>query len=156
MQEILTSLPNTFIGWIGVLTVLVFGAVAIYGLFDKRQRERRKETDGSEDRLMDILSKTVTELQKKVDKQTSDIDGLIKEVGELKRDNEKYIKIFQGRDETTTKFYEQAFESMKLAKDTHDAVTTMVKNMEVTNTNATKLIELLGKHLEVLDHKTQN
>jgi len=123
-------------------------------LFDKRSRERKKEVDGSEDRLIDILNKTVNELQKKVDKQSGDIENLIQEVGELKRDNEKYIDIFKGRDESTKEFYKQGFESMKLARETHDAVSTMVKNMEITNQNASKLIELLGKHLEVLDHKT--
>ena len=150
MNEFLTSLPNTGLGWIALIGFFVFGAVAVYGLFDKRSIERKKEVDGSEDRLIDILQKTVKELEVKVNKQSEDIEELSLEVEELRKENKKYIEIFQGRDEETKKFYEQAFESMKLARDTHDAVTTLVKNMEVTNTNATKLIELLGKHLEVL------
>lgn len=152
METLFTSLPNTFLGWMAVITLFVVGSVAVYGLFDKQIRERRKDGNASEDRLIDILKKTVDELETKVNKQTKDIDELTTEVNKLRIDNEKYLSILQGRDAETKEFYKQAFESMKLAHDTHDVVTTLAKNMEVANNNTTRLIDLLGRHIEAIDH----
>ncbi len=154
MKEFLTSLPSTFGGWIVMIGFFVFGAVAIYGLFDKRFKERSKEKtdelDKSEDRLIDVLQKTVTQLETKVNKQTADIEHLTQEVNELKRDNQKYIEIFQGRDSETKKFYESGYAAMKLLNDTHDAVTTMAKSIEDTNKALQALIDLFGKSIDVV------
>lgn len=138
-----------------IITFVIVGAFAVYGIWDKVKRDRQKDTDGTEDRLIDLLKKTVDELEKKVNKQTTDIAELTKKVTHLERENETLVRVLQGRDEQTKEFYKQAFDSMKLAQQTHDVVTTLAKNMEVSNTNTTKLIELMGKHLDVMEKKVK-
>lgn len=152
METFFQSLPNSFIGWAGVLTFFVVGAVAFYGLWDKTSRDRRKDGNASEDRLIDLLKKTVDELERKMNKQTIDIEELSKKITHLEKENETLVKVLQGRDEQTQTFYKQAVESMKVAAETHDVVSTLAKNIEVTNTNTTKLIELMGKHLDHMDN----
>jgi len=159
MEQFLTTIPGTVAAWVVVITLVIGGVLVVIGLWDKKVKERKKETDGSEDRLIEILQTTVNELEKKVDQQTKDIEGLTKTVEELKRDNEKYIDIFKGRDGQTQQFYKEGFEAMKIANLTHDVVTTMAEsvkntneNLKSTNENINKLIDLLGKHLEVSDH----
>lgn len=148
MENIFTTLPSTALGWIALIGFFVFGAVAVYGLFDKRASERKKEVDGSEDRLIDILKKTVDELEKKVDQQTLDIEELSGEVEELRKENRKYIEIFQGRDEQTKEFYKQAYAAMDTIKQSHDILTTVAESIKNTNSAMEKLIGVIEKSIE--------
>lgn len=148
MHELLTTLPGTALGWIALIGFFVFGAVALYGLFDKRAMERKKEVDGSEDRLIDILQKTVKELEVKVNKQTEDIEELSLEVEELRKENKKYIEIFQGRDNETKEFYKRAYATMDIAHQTHDVVTTVAESIKNTNSAMEKLINVIEKSIE--------
>lgn len=151
MESLIGQLP--YAGWIIAIVVLILGVAAgVYMLEGYRSKKKEEETKG-EDRLIDILQKTVTELDKKVTKQDTDIKELTEEVRKVKDENKLLREVLQGRDADSKEFYKQAFESIKLARETHDVVTTLAKNMEVSNSNTTKLIELLGKHLEVIDHK---
>lgn len=153
-NNLFSSLPNTLMGWVAVLTVVVVGGVAVYGIWDRKAKERKKEVDDGEDRLIDILQKTVTELEGKVNKQTDDIKNLTQQVELLNRDNKNYIDIFRGRDEQTQQFYKQGFESMKITQENHDLLTTVATSIQNTNDNMTKLIDILGKHVQIIDHAT--
>jgi len=129
----------------GVISVAIVGGLYVAGLIKGKK-------DDAAGNLIDILQKTVEEMEKKVDKQRIDIDELTTEVEELRKDNKRYIDILQGRDAQTQKFYEAAFESMRVSKETHALVLTMATGMQNTNTNIEKLIELMSKHADVLDH----
>jgi predicted RNase H-like nuclease (RuvC/YqgF family) len=148
-METFFSQPNTFLGWAGIISLVVFGAVAIYGLFDKRNKERTKEVNGSEDRLIDILQKTVSELETKVNKQSKDIENLTVEVHELKKDNEKYIKIFQGRDDATKEYQAKGLEAISKIDEMHNSMSTLVESIKNTNSAMEKLISLVGKSMDI-------
>lgn len=137
-----------------VITLAIGGGLAVYGIWDKVRRDRQKDTDGSEDRLIDLLQKTVNELEKKVNQQTADIKVITTKMQHLEKENETLVRVLQGRDDATQQFYRQMLESIKVTQSTHDTVTTLAKSVQDTVTNMTKLIELLSRHLEVLDHKT--
>jgi len=137
-----------------IVTLVVGGAVAVYGLWDKNVRDRRKDGDQSEDRLIDLLKKTVDELEKKVNQQAADIKVITTKMQHLEKENQTLVKVLQGRDDATQQFYRQMLESIKVTQSTHDTVTTLAKSVQDTVTNMTRLIELLSRHLEVLDHKT--
>jgi len=145
MNVFLTTLPGIIVSIGGVIVVCVIGALYVAGLFKQKK-------DDADDRLIGILQETVGELEKKVDKQGKEIDELTSEVSELRKDNKRYIEILQGRDQQTQKFYEAAFESMKVSKETHSLVASLAASMTDTNTNIAKLIDLLSKHTDVLDH----
>lgn len=155
MQQIAPFLPSDLMGWVAIIGLGIFGAVAIYGLFDRESRERKKkingDLNGSEDRLIDVLKKTVEELERKVNNQTTELKNLTVKVEGLERENETLVKVLQGRDDQTKEFYKQAFESMKVVHTIHDSVTTLERSIQILADNTSKLID-------VIDHsiKTNN
>ncbi len=107
MNQFLTELPNTFLGWVTVIGLVVTGAFALFGVFDKMRRGREDEADENGDRLISILQGTVEQLEKKVNKQTADIEELTGKVNLLSKENETLIKILQGKDERTIAIYKK-------------------------------------------------
>ena len=140
MMAFFTTVPGIITAVGGIIVVIVTGIFYGLGLWKGKK-------DNADDRLINILQKTVDEMEKKVNKQTTDIETLTKEVHELKRDNEKYIDIFKGRDERTDRFYSEGFETMKITHQIHDAVTTMAESIRITNESTNKLIALLEKSI---------
>lgn len=145
MKEFLTTIPGIVISLGAILSVVVIGLLFILGLW-------KKGKNGEDDRLIDILKSTVDALETKVNKQTTDIEALTKEVRDLKRDNEKYIEIFQGRDKETKDFYERAYKAIDTVAQTHDIITTVAESIKNTNSAMEKLIELLSKSVDVVQN----
>lgn len=138
MQEIITALPNTPIGWIGLILAAIAGGFASYMFYNRTK-------DGADDRLINILKNTVDQLEKKVNQQTTDIAELTKKVDALEKENETLVKVLQGKDEETQKFYKQAFEAMAVAKTTHELVVAIGESIKATNQSLTKFIEAEAK-----------
>lgn len=145
-----TFLPSTLDQWIGAIVIVVplsvIGVFAVVGIFDKQKRERKKEQDDADDRLIKLLQQTVTELETKVNKYDADIQNLTKAVTELKTKNQTLLDILQGRDENTQDFYKNANEAIGVAKETNGIV-------KKTNENIEQLIGLMDRHLRVIETK---
>lgn len=149
MYEFITQLPNSPIGWIGLVLAAIAGGFSAYLIYNRQK-------DGADDRLITILKETVDQLEVKVNKQSEDIEKLTKKITSMEHENEVLVKVLQGRDDQTQQFYKQAFEAMKIAHDTHNVVTTLAESIKNTNDNMAKLIELLSKHADIIDHAAQN
>lgn len=134
--------------YIAIATLVVAGGVALYGLWDKSSRERRKDVNEEEDRLITLLQETVKELEKKVVKQGQDIENLSKKVGDLEHENEILVKVLQGRDEQTKEFYKQAYESMKTTNETFKIVSKLAEGFAQSNANIEKLISIIGDQVK--------
>lgn len=163
MTVFLSTVPGIIITIGGIISVLVIGVLYVLGLW-------KKGKDDEDDRLIQTLKETVEALDKKFkvkeeewdnqkkewskrdDELNTKIDTLTRKVGDLEHENETLVKVLQGRDEQTKKFYDQAFESMKVAQSTHEIVVDFASSFKQTNENMAKLIELLGKHVDVADH----
>jgi len=144
ISELITSLPTSPIGWIG----LALGAIAcgfVAYLFYNRQR------DGADDRLIGILKETVEALEKKVDDQkrehdetvgtlTKKIDDLTRKVDDLERENGTLIEVLQGRDKATLEFQKQMLEAVKISMETNGLA-------KETASKIQDLIEIMAKHL---------
>lgn len=141
--------------FIAITTLLVAGGVAVYGLWDKKSTDRRKLVDNEEDRLITILTTTVQELEKKVDKQGQKIGVLSKKVDDLEKENETLIEVLQGRDEATKKFYSQVLAATETAKETNEYVKTIHEENKATNENIKELIHIMGKHVDVMGIQAQ-
>lgn len=129
-------------GFLTVLSVFVFGIVAAFYYFDKERRRRAKEADAADDRLIKLLQETIKELQGKVT-----VLERWKEVAEermtaLKMENSNLVKILQGRDDNTREYQQKALRAMEL--------------VENTNGNVQKLMELMEKHLDIIEKKLVN
>lgn len=97
--------------------------------------------DGADDRLINILKGTVDELDKKVNKQTTDIETLTKKVGELEKENETLVKVLQGRDEATILFQRQMLEMVRVAIETNGLA-------KQTHDSLQNLMDVIREHLE--------
>lgn len=151
MEHFLTTLPGIIVAWTAITTGIIAGALYVIGLIKGKK-------DNADDRLIGILQETVTALEKKVDEQKKEydedkkkldteknelidkVDKLTIKVDTLEKENKTLIEILQGKDEATTKFYEKAFESIEIGKQTHELVVTMSKQHA-------ELMSMLVEHL---------
>lgn len=150
MKEFLSSLPGTVISLGVIATGVIIGCLYLLGLIKGVQDKTEEKKDGAANNLIKILQGTVDELERKVNQQSIDIEKLTKEVHDLKRDNEKYIEIFQGRDKETKEFYKRAYIAMGTVQSTHDMMSTVAESIKNTNTALQGLIEILSKSVDVV------
>jgi septal ring factor EnvC (AmiA/AmiB activator) len=133
----------------GTVVGVIAGILVLIGLFDKKKRAREKEVnegvDGQEDRLIQLLKDTESELNKKMAQQKSDsdsltgiltkkVDDLTTKVDHLEKENAILTKVLQGRDEQTQTFYKKAFE-----------IFVLIEGMSKTQTD---LMRILSNHLK--------
>ncbi len=143
IEKFFNTIPGVVISLGAILAVVVTGLLYVLGLW-------KKGKNGEDDRLINLLKETVDELEKKVNKQTTDIQLLTTKVGDLERDNKKYIEIFQGRDKDSQDFYKAAYSAIDTVHQTHDILTTVAESIKNTNLAMVKLIELIGKSVDVV------
>lgn len=137
MDFLITELPNSAIGWIGLL----IGAVAI-GFMAYLAYNRNR--DGADDRLIKILQTTVEEMEKKVDSQGEEIEELTLKVAALTTTNETLTRILQGRDENTQRFQAEVLAAVKIGGDTNE----IAKRNEVS---LGKLTDLISAHIVAME-----
>lgn len=146
MIELFSSL-----GPLTAVTTIIFGAVAVYGLWDKKSKERKKELDGEEDRLISILQNTVKELEKKVNQQDADIKSLTLKVDALSIENHTLTKVLQGRDEETQKFYKEAYTAMRTVDESYNKLKSLEEVVKEKNHNISELINLVGRQVDAIE-----
>lgn len=126
MDILFSTIPGIIMSIGGLLAISAVGVSYFMGLF-------KKNNDNEDDRLIKILEGTVNALEKKVDDQkiesdktiknlTAKIDSLTRKIINLENENETLVKVLQGRDEVTRKFYEASFKSMETTEMTHALV----------------------------------
>lgn len=141
----------TIIGAFGaVLGIAVGGFLYVAGIFKKGKGQE-------DDRLINILSTTVTELEKKVNSQqeehtkeintlTNKIDGLSMKIIELEKENKTLVAVLQGRDDKTLEFQKEVLSAVATASQTHELCRS-------TNENVMRLCTVIEKHLQIIEHK---
>lgn len=125
---------DSIAGWAAILAVGAVGLFYFLGMF-------KKNKDGEDDRLINILKTTVDELEKKVNQQAVDIKELTNKVGHLGSINKTLTDILQGRDDKTTDFYDKILNAIEIGKQTNESVIQMGK------THA-DLMKLLIQHMD--------
>jgi len=146
MEHLASQLPSTIVGWLGIITLIIVGAVAVWGVIDKTMRDRRKEALEAADGLINTLKEQIETLTGRVDDLEEEQELHIKQLTELKATNELLTKILQGRDETTLAFQRQMLEAVKIGSETNS----IVRN---TESQIGKLTEAIGSLVNVLEHK---
>lgn len=149
MHEFFTTTLGIVISLGAILTVAVTGLLYVIGVY-------RKGKESEDDRLINILKATVDALEEKVDKQTEDIKNLTRDLHKFKEENERYIQIFQGKDTETKEFYKRAYAAMELSIQTHDILTTVAKSIADTNTTMNRMLDLVGKGVDVVGKVATN
>jgi len=135
---------QTFIGWMAAGALVVTGGVALYGVFDKAKRDKKKEDEGADDRLIDILKQTVNELETKVESQQQQIDQLSKKTDNLHQENKVLTAVLQGRDGQTLEFQKEVMAAVTKGHEVHEMC-------KATNQNVERLCKLMEKHLATIE-----
>lgn len=138
----MSNLLTQFGSWLAVGTVIVLGLVALFGIFDKRRGEIKKDENDTEDRLIKLFKEERDQLNKRVDDQNKLIGDLEKKVDKMTHENELLIAVLQGKDEASKQFQKDAYESM--AK-----LNVLLDLGKVNNENITKLITLMDRRMEI-------
>lgn len=150
MDFIISELPHTVFGWLGLLIGIVALGFLAYIFYNRNK-------DGADDRLIGILKETVEALEKKVDDQKKDhddqvgqltkkIDELTEKVEELDRENHTLVKVLQGRDEATLEFQKQMLEAVKIGMETNGLA-------KETSKRVADLIDIMSKHLVAVEKR---
>lgn len=114
-------------GWIGMaLSVITYFAFPF----------RRKQLDEANAKLVSILEETIKAQDKKIDEMNGRINILqehqkenIKEIEKIKHENGLLQAVLQGRNEDTTKFYQEGFKAMSTVADTHKLIVGLTESM---------------------------
>lgn len=134
----------------------VVGCIALWGVFDSRTKQRRKELDDQEDRLMRLYKDEIDQLKKKQEeseKQVSEMsDKYTKEIRELRDkivkvngENEILKALLEGRDKTSIEFQKQGFDAIKRTQTIEKTINVGFKTM---NANIERLAKAIEKHLK--------
>lgn len=145
MQELIASLPSTFLGWIGILTVVIVGILGAWGIFDRTMRDRRKDAlDGADD-IIGVLEKKIQLLEGRVTELENEREIHTTQITELKATNETLTKILHGRDETTMAFQHRVLEATGTAKETNGIVKKMEESVKTMAEAMTRLASAIEK-----------
>lgn len=125
-STIISIIPN----WAVYLGLGVLGLFAAWGIFDKARQYRKKQSDAADDRLIDLLQKTVDKLTGDVGEYKKEVHDLREEVDAVKKENAGLREILQGRDKDTVQFQAD-----------------MRVGMGSINKNIENLVATLDKHL---------
>lgn len=147
--------PETLTGWAATLGFIITGAFALYSMFDKTLRSRKKEANVTDDRLISLLKDEVSVLQRKSEQQSQDIESMKVLLLELKKENEVLRMIFQNRDPESVAMREEAKAAMKIIsqipgdiKKLYGAINAHLARLEKAETGAKK--ETIVKTTEAL------
>ncbi|MDP9356958.1 MAG: hypothetical protein M3R02_17050 [Chloroflexota bacterium] len=94
MTEFFTSIPNTLLGWLGILLALAF---AVVKFFDQRNAQSDKERDD----LIDILQQRLKLLE-----------TIVAEVEKLKAENEVLKSVVLGKDSESQELRNKAMKAI--------------------------------------------
>lgn len=144
MTSALAQLPQTLVGWAGFITLIIVGVFAVWGLFDKTLRDRRKDAVAAADDVIKALNERVDQLTNRVEELETEQAVHIKQIAELKATNETLTKILQGRDENTIKFQKEVGDAIK----TTNGINEIIKKVERQVGTMAEAMERLAKALE--------
>lgn len=120
MVESLSQIFGTTLAFGGVLTLIVLGLLAAWGIYDKTLRDRRKEAVAGADDVIRLLKEQVDALSNRVQDLEDEQEIHIRQITELKATNETLTKILQGRDEATLAFQREVLAAVKLGGETNE------------------------------------
>lgn len=152
-------IPENIPQWLSVLllnlSVVVIGILAIAGIFDRRTKERQRESQELEDRVRALYKEEVTQQKTEINELRIEVANLKDRSIKMEAENQLMKELLQGRDGDSVQFRERAEHTMELVDKLSeiavkngsktDAVMEAVKS---TNKNVERLAIAIEKHLK--------
>lgn len=153
--------PTTISTITSIASFIIAGIFAVLNIVDKSKREKEKELDEIDTKVISLLKEQVTQLEKRVKDQDEKLkfattleirikeqDILIKETADklqaLIAENNILREILQGRDQDTIFFQKTVIEAVERGKQTFEIVSK-------TNKITERLLRAIEKHLQHLE-----
>lgn len=140
-------LPNDILGWLGLVFMFIIAITNFKLTRDKTIKERTKEVDSLDQKLISGLKETVGQLEKKVQLLEDQHSKNAELITQLSASNQTMRDILQGRDKDSLEFQRQGLETMKLFGEVSKLV--MATNVTVTQTHdeVKKLYQMIESHM---------
>ncbi len=146
----LVQLPVDLVGWVTLIAANLVGAVMLLNLFDKGRRERNKENNLVDDRVISLLKEQISQLEKKSVEQGKNLETMQTELTKLGAENKLLKDLVQGRDPQTVDFQERGLvaiarveEITAIAHENQKAILKVQQNIE-------RLYKLIEKQLKIM------
>lgn len=120
--QTLSLFPTDIVGWISFIGFIIFGFIALYGVFDKRKKEREAEANQVDDRVIFLLKEQVSALEKKVEVQAHLLEETARKLDALMTENKTLKDILQGRDKAALDYQALGREAMKRGEEIYKLV----------------------------------
>lgn len=133
---------------VGLIIALVVGLIAIYGLFDKKVKDKLGEENTLEDRIRNLYKEESDAQTKKITDLTEKVNSLEKEMTRVSDENKVFKDVFQGRDSQTLEFQRQGFDAIKKANELHAMLVEQKEIALQTNKNIERLATAIEKYLK--------
>lgn len=139
-----------------ILGSIIAGILALWGVFDQRTKQRRKEIDDQEDRLISLYKGEIDQLKKNQadqdqrinemsQKYEEDTKELIAKIARVNGENEIMKALLEGRDKTSLEFQRQGFAAIKRSERMEKVMNGGFRSI---NENIERLAQAIEKHLK--------
>lgn len=118
--------------WITVVSVEIVGLVALFGIFDKNLKERRKEKDELDQGLINGFKEQVAQLENRIFKQQEEFKLLRDNFITITSENSTLKELIKERDKDSLDYKKKAMDTMQKAD----------KIFQMTVDNSTVMVEL--------------
>lgn len=149
MENLFTTAPTTLMGWLGLITIAIFGIFALLNIFDKSLNMRRRESDRVDQHLITSLQASVASLEKVIEEKSKQLTEATIKMEKLITENETLKSVLQGRDNATVEFQKEGLKAMKKAD-------TILKIAERTSKSVERLARSIDTHLERQETRDTN
>lgn len=130
--------------WITAITIVVLGGFSAITLLKGALKDQKDTGDKADDRLINLLQATVSNLEKEVNTLKSNQAENIVQIEKLKTSNQVMTDILQGRDIQTQEFQKKGFVAMKVIDE-------LATQINLTNKNVERLYSVIEQHLNILE-----
>jgi len=155
MEQIPANLPSWLTILLINLSVVVVGVLAIAGIFDRRTKERQKESQDLEDRVRALYKEEVTQQKTEISELRAEVANLKDRSIKMEAENQIMKELLQGRDGETIQFRERAEYTMELVNKLSEIAVkngsktdAVMEAVKATNKNVERLAVAIEKHLK--------
>ena len=138
--------PTAIAGWVSFISLAIMGVFAALNIFDKTRTAKAQTQNMADDRLIDILQKSISALETRLADAERSVKQFEIDMGKLLSENKVLTRVLQGRDDQMQEFITRGFQAMEVIPNIMQAATQ-------TNENVERLAKLMERHLQVLENK---